>query len=104
MEPVILRSRAFSIVELLVVIAIISILMALTVPAVSSLIENTNVTRGAQLVESQIQLARQLASSRNRPVEVRLIKVPAQSAAGSVPFNSGRWTRRVVPMPRRPAR
>ncbi len=82
MEPVILRSRAFSIVELLVVIAIISILMALTVPAVSSLIENTNVTRGAQLVESQIQLARQLASSRNRPVEVRLIKVPAQSANG----------------------
>jgi uncharacterized protein (TIGR02596 family) len=82
MEPVIVRPRAFSIVELLVVIAIISILMALTVPAVSSLIENTNVTRGAQLVESQIQLARQLASSRNRPVEVRLIKVPAQSADG----------------------
>jgi len=82
MEPVIHRSRAFSIVELLVVIAIISILMAITVPAVSSMIENTNIARGAQLIESQIQLARQLASSKNRPVEVRFIKVPAQSTNG----------------------
>ncbi len=82
MEPISRHSRAFSIVELLVVIAIMGILMALTVPAVSSLIENTNVTRAAQLVESQIQLARQLASSKNRPVEVRFIKVPGQSTNG----------------------
>ncbi len=82
MEPMIQRFRAFSIVELLVVIAIMGILMALTVPSVSSMIENTNVTRGAQLVESQIQLARQLASSKNRPVEVRFIKVPSQASNG----------------------
>jgi uncharacterized protein (TIGR02596 family) len=82
MEPMIHHRRGFSLIELLVVIAIMGILMALTVPAVSSLIENTNVTRAAQLVESQLQLARQLASSKNRPVEVRFIKVPSQSANG----------------------
>ena len=82
MEPVIHRLRAFSIIELLVVIAIIGILMALTVPAVSSLIENTNLSRSAQLVESQIQLARQMASSKNRPVEIRLIRSSGQSSNG----------------------
>lgn len=82
MESMIPRPRAFSIIELLVVMTILSILIALISPAISSLIENTNITRGAQLVESQIQLARQIASSKNRPVEIRMIKVPSLSSDG----------------------
>lgn len=79
MEPMNQRSAAFSLVELLIVIAILGILLALTVPAVSSLLEGVNITRGAQLLESQIQLALQLASSKSRPIEIRLIK------AGNLP-------------------
>jgi len=66
--------KGFSIIELLVVVAIMSILLVLAVPAITSLLESTNITRGSQLVESQIQLAKQIASSKNCPVEIRLIK------------------------------
>lgn len=82
MEPMKYRSFGFSLIELLVVIAILGILLGALVPATSSLLESTNVTRGGQLVESQVQLARQLASSRNRPVEIRLIKVASLPMGG----------------------
>ncbi len=104
MEPISRHSRAFSIVELLVVIAIMGILMALTVPAVSSLMRIRTSTRAAQLVESQIQLARSLHRQKTAPSRCVSSKCPASPLMASARFSSGRWTRPTAPMPHRHVR
>lgn len=76
MKPI--GSRAFTIIELLVVVAILGILMVITLPAVSSLMQSSDLTRGGQTLADQVNLARQLASAQNTPVEVRLIRLPGR--------------------------
>lgn len=63
----------FSLIELLVVACLIGILAAFAVPAFSSIAMGNAVTRGGQIIESEFQVARQLAVSLNRDAEVRLI-------------------------------
>ena len=70
MEP--MKIRAFSLIELLVVIAIIALLAALVVPAAGSLGGAYSLTRQGQILSDQIVLARQMATSRNRNIEVLL--------------------------------
>ena len=70
MEP--MKMRAFSLIELLVVIAIIALLAALVVPAAGSLGGAYSLTRQGQILSDQIVLARQMATSRNRNIEVLL--------------------------------
>lgn len=69
------RPFAFTLVELLVVISIIAIMMALVVPAVTSLLASSNLSQGGRIVADQISLARQIASTRNCTTEVRLIEL-----------------------------
>lgn len=75
-------SLAFSLTELLVVISIMVLLSSAAVPALSSLMESNELTRGGQMVADQIRMARQIASSRNVSVEVRLVKTDALSSTG----------------------
>lgn len=64
----------FSLIELLVVIAIFAILMVMTIPAISSLVEANNITRAGQMLNDQIALARQMASTSGQSVQVRFYK------------------------------
>lgn len=74
--------HAYTLIEMLVVIAIIGTLLVISVPALSSLLESNNLTRGGQLLADQIGLARQIAAAKNKAVEVRLIKSDPASPNG----------------------
>ncbi len=68
------RQKAFSLIELLTVLSIISVLAVATVPALKGTLDAFNVSGAADLAGSEISLARQMAISRNLPVEVRIYK------------------------------
>ena len=57
--------------ELLVVLAIISVMLGLVVPAANTMLRGSQMTQGSQMVNDQLELARQTALSTNRTVEVR---------------------------------
>ena len=61
----------FSLVELLVVLGLMSLLMALAVPALRSVVGGNDMTMAADLVASQLRLARHTSIARNRNTEVR---------------------------------
>lgn len=64
---------AFTLVELLVVMTVMLALMTLATVGFRSLSSAQALTRGGELVGSQIAQARQQAVTSNRPVEVRFI-------------------------------
>ncbi|XHR30630.1 MAG: Verru_Chthon cassette protein D [Chthoniobacteraceae bacterium] len=73
---------AFSLVEVLVVMMLMGIMLALVVPSVSSMLGSNNLTQAGQLIVDQVGLARQIASTRNCTVEIRLIALPNLSPNG----------------------
>ncbi len=77
--------QGFTLLELLAVIGILAILTTLAVPAVGSIMQSMSITQGGQIVEAQFALARQLAVSKNKTVEVRLIRYAVEGAPGEVP-------------------
>ena len=66
---------AFTLVELLVVMALIAILASLAIPSMTNITRGSNVTIGGETVAGALSNARQLATSKNRNVELRLIKM-----------------------------
>jgi uncharacterized protein (TIGR02596 family) len=81
------NARAFSLVELLVVISVIAIIAGFAVPAVTTMIRGSALSQGSQNIADQIVLARQLALSRNRSVEVRFYKFGDPETPGEDPKN-----------------
>lgn len=77
-------NRAFSLLELIVVILIIGIIAAYAVPAASTILRGSQVTQASQIVTDQFSLARQQALTRNRMVEVRLIRYADPEVPGEV--------------------
>ncbi|HSI85809.1 MAG: Verru_Chthon cassette protein D [Candidatus Methylacidiphilales bacterium] len=67
-------TSGFSLIELMSVMAIFSILAAASFPSVKGVMDSYNICGAADLVESQIALARQSAMSRNIAVEVRIYR------------------------------
>ena len=71
------RARAgFSLLELLVVMAVLGLLAVLVVPSLQGILGGRNLENAANIVSSQLQLARQSALSRNALVQWQVIKVP----------------------------
>jgi len=66
--------RGFTLIEMMAVILVVTILIALSLPALSSLMEGNNLARAGQTLSDQINLARQIASARNSAVEIRFVK------------------------------
>jgi len=60
------------------------LLAALTVPALSSLMQSTDLARGGQVVADQVNLARQTASAQNTVVEMRFIELPGRAGYSAV--------------------
>jgi len=80
---------AFTLIELLLVITIIIILTALVTPAMDSLLRPLQLTKGAQLLDGQLSLARQIALTRNHSVEVRFYQFGDPEIPGEQPSNPG---------------
>jgi len=68
------KPAAFSLLELLAVIAIIFLLSAFLIPAFNSLGGAYGLTSQGQALNDQFILARQLAMSRNRDIEMRFFQ------------------------------
>jgi uncharacterized protein (TIGR02596 family) len=83
------RRSSYTLVELLVVMAIVAILLAATIPAITSLIEGDSLGTGAQEVADQINFARQLSSSQNINVELRLFKLAGAAIRGYTALQMG---------------
>jgi len=79
------RPSAFTLVEMLAVLAIIATLMVFVAPAVLSSFQSARLTQATQMVLDQLSVARQLATSRNRVVEVRFYRLINPDAGLSDP-------------------
>lgn len=77
---------AFTLVELLTVMAVMIILVGLIVPAVGPLLRGTSMTQAGEMVGDQFVLARQNATTTNRPVEVRFYELPVTSASKALNY------------------
>ena len=82
------RARAgFTLIELLVVMVIMAIL-ATTIPALQSVLQGTMITQGGQSLVEEINQARQIASSRNITVQVRLIQLAQVQNSSATGYNA----------------
>lgn len=75
-----MKRSAFTLIELLAVIALMAILIVVTTPAVVSMTRGNSLSRAGQLVSDQLTLARQIATAKNRDVEVRFLEIPEAGA------------------------
>ena len=73
----------FTLIELLVVVSIMAIVLVYVIPAASNMLGGTNMTGAAQMIENQLNLARQSAISLNRPVEVRFYQYHDPETSGT---------------------
>ena len=87
------RTSAFSLIELVVVIAIIAIIATFTVPAATTILRGSAITQASQTLSDQISLARQMALSKNRAVEVRFYQYADPEAPGETLTSptTGQW-------------
>jgi len=64
-------SAGFTLIDTLVTVALLGIVSAIAIPAMSSVLDSMRVGMGARDVERELQAARLLAVSSNRPIRVR---------------------------------
>jgi uncharacterized protein (TIGR02596 family) len=78
------KHNAFSMVELMTVLAIISVLLAMAVPSIDSLMRATDLTASGESVYGVLHTARQAARAKNAPVEVRFYRESVGSPVATV--------------------
>ncbi len=88
--------RAFSLLELLVVMTIVAVLLALSFPAMQSVMGSRNLGDAGGIIVSQLQAARQAAITRNAPVQWQILKIPDARSGDPEAF---RVTRSLIMQP-----
>lgn len=78
------KNHGFSLLELIAVILIIGIIAAFVTPAASTIIRGSQLTQASQILTDQVKLARQLALTKNRSVEVRFLKYADPEMPGEI--------------------
>jgi uncharacterized protein (TIGR02596 family) len=73
------KGKGFTLLELLVVMSIMVMLMALAMPAVTSILTGSKLERAGQMVADALTLARQEAVSKNREVQVAFFELPMET-------------------------
>jgi len=68
--------------------AILLILMALLLPATTSLMGSMNISRASSLITDELNYARQTALSRNRDVEVRIYRMESKMDANTKQYRA----------------
>ncbi|WP_170156794.1 Verru_Chthon cassette protein D [Roseimicrobium gellanilyticum] len=75
------RAGAFTLIELLIVITVIAILIAVAAPTILGSVGASRLTSGGETLVGLFSEAQSRANSNNRPVEVRLYRVPSEEDA-----------------------
>jgi uncharacterized protein (TIGR02596 family) len=90
------QNRAFSLLELLAVIFIIGIVAVFVTPAASTILKGSQLTQAEQILTDQIKLARQMALTKNRSVEVRFIRYGDPEVPGETKSDKAKGNFRAV--------
>lgn len=90
----------FTLVELLAALAIMGVVALEAVPMVQSILDAQNLQAGSQVVRNELELARQNAVTKNRPVECRLYALNnGYYALGAVYDGTETPVTKIVPLP-----
>jgi uncharacterized protein (TIGR02596 family) len=91
-SPIFRSARsAFSLLELIVVITIIGIVAAFVIPAATTIVLGTDITRASQMITGQLALARQTAVTKNHAVEVRFLRFADPERPGEKVEDKKTW-------------
>jgi type IV fimbrial biogenesis protein FimT len=89
-----MRQRGFSIIEIAVTLVVLGMVLASAVPSMSAWVRNARLRNQSESVLSGLQMARNEALRRNRPVSFYLVNQPSGSALSNqcvVSATGGSW-------------